>query len=234
MVATEANIKAVVTAARSFEASSSAVIMHVLMSDMSDKTKQQLIMRLSWDGEDLTKGKKFVDVFIEAISPVQFSKVEEVTGSQFMNGPKYPALPLGGNRSVVVTEIDEEMIDVLVEGLKTKSAWGNITWADGYDIDHSKLPKNTFGPGKHALVTFSDLAPDADSHADAKKWADAFEKKLRAAKACTGMAYPALMVPGARTAEEMMGDKYERAMELKKKYDPQNVFKYAVPRLLEA
>jgi hypothetical protein len=201
------------------------------MSAFPDKSKTNLTTNFSWDGEDMDKGKEFLNDFVKAVSPVKENKVKEVTGAEFMNGPKYPSLPFGGGRSVIAKEIDAEIIDAFVEGLKSKPAWGNLTWADNYDIDNGKVPKNTFGPGKHALVTFADVSPDEASFAESKEWADGVDASLRKCKVWTSMAYPPLTPPGTRTAKEMMGDKYERAMELKRKYDPDNLFKHAVPNL---
>lgn len=230
MEGSETNIRTVAAAAKTFDRSCS-VLQHFVMSDMTDPTKLQLSTNFSWYGDDLEKGKEFLASYVKAIPPVKVNMVEEKTATEYINGPPYPSLPFGGVRSAVIDQVDGEVLDILVDALKKKAMAGNMTWAEGYEIDHSKLPKNTFGPGNHTFFTFSDIAPAEALHTEAKEWADSLDAALKKSKAWTSCTYAPLTRPGTRTAKETMGDKYQRAIELKKKYDPENVFRHAVPEM---
>lgn len=231
MESSEASIRAVSAAAKTFEPTP-VVLQHIVMLDMVGQKNRDLIASSSWYGDDVKQGNELLDNYVKAVSPVKVNMVKESTAADFL-AQKYPPLPFGSVRSACVTQIDGEVVEKFVDAMKTMPKWGNMTWTDGYKLDHDKMPKNCFGPGNHAFVTFSDIAPIAESHEESKEWADGFDKTLKEAKSFTAQSYPPLTRPGTRTAKEMLGDKYERAIELKRKYDPENVFKHAIPRLME-
>ncbi|KAH8168402.1 FAD binding domain-containing protein [Sarocladium implicatum] len=227
----DANIRAVSATTTSLEPNK-AVLQNILMLDMVQMKSLDLTTSFAWYGDDLKEGHELLDNYVKAVSPVKANMVKESTAAEFL-GRMYPQLPFGGVRSACVTDVDAEILDIIVESMKTKPTWGNVTWTGGYKVDHDKLPSNCFGPGDHAFVTFGDIAPDSESHETAKKWSDSLDEALKKAKAFTACSYPPLTKPGTRTAKEMLGDKYERAMELKRKYDPENVFRHALPRLVD-
>ena len=62
-------------------------------------------------------------------------------------------------------------------------------------------------------------------------WAEAFGRELRAAEGALEGTYMSLTAEDTVDLAKIYGEKLPRLLELKRKFDPENVFKNAVPRL---
>ena len=85
--------------------------------------------------------------------------------------------------------------------------------------------------GDHVLLTWSDLASSEEDYEKSKSWAAGLEAQVRGSGKVTEAGLGALAGRDVESAERLMGAKWRRAMELKKRFDPGNVFGHAVPTI---
>jgi hypothetical protein len=78
------------------------------------------------------------------------------------------------------------------------------------------------------------LAKDPPSEVAAAEWAQACTRDLHAADPDNILesSYVTLGSGDDPDYRKIYGDQYDRLVELKSKYDPKNVFKYAVPKVV--
>ncbi|KAL5889148.1 hypothetical protein ACKVWC_004392 [Pyricularia oryzae] len=61
---------------------------------------------------------------------------------------------------------------------------------------------------------------------------DAIEEMLEGFRGMLGhLGFPGTTPPGVKTAAQVFGDKWPRARELKRRFDPENVFCHAIPKI---
>lgn len=192
-----------------------------------------LVIFFTWSDPDLEKGQQFVESFVAALPPVMMNTVKEKT--LFTHYAEMPnmCLPWGGQRSLTIKELSTNIFDILMEAMDVMPPGVNITWTDVIEANEVTGPKNCHGSGRHILLSFSDMVAEENQLAPARAWNNALYNKLRASgdDAILEPSYPALTRPEDKTPQQLFGKKWSRVTELKEKHDPNNVFKYAVPRM---
>ena len=224
-------VKAVLAAEANLEVPRCVTIHHFVLKMQS----RIFAIFFTWSDPDLEKGQKYLDSFIATLPPVKMSTVKAKTPTEHQQDVPLKCLPWGAQRSLYVKRMSPAMIDTLIEALETMPADVNLGWSAMVNVDHASTPKNCFGAGRHILLSFSDMVPDETLLASARAWTDTLYGKFCALgdDAILEGSYPPLTRPSDKTAEQLFGDKWSRAKELKAKFDPNDIFKYAVPRMLE-
>jgi hypothetical protein len=222
------NIRAVMAAEAKLEIPKSLTIHHFVIPIQG----RIFNMLFNWAGTDLEEGKRHLQIFIDALPGVKMNTVQQKSLLDNYKGMQVPCLPFGGQRSIYIKELSAGILDILMEARNVMPAWVNMGWSGEVDVDHSKTVPNCFGAGKHIFLSFNDMVPEEKDLAAARAWNDQLFEKLRASgdSAVLEGSYAALTRPTDRSAEQIFGDKWPRAKELKDKHDPSNMFKYAVPR----
>ncbi|CAI6100913.1 unnamed protein product [Clonostachys chloroleuca] len=222
-------IKAIVSAEEKLTLPKDLNIHHFLIQMPQRRT---FSIVFSWGGSDVEEGSKYLETFTAALPPVKMNTVQQKSLLGHYESLQIPCLPYGGQRSIYIKELSSGIFDTLMEALKIKPEFANIGWSMKTVIDHEAIVPNCFGAGSHILLSFTDMVPEEKYLAEARKWNDWLYDKIRSSgdPAVMEGSYPALTRPDDRTAEQLFGDKWPRAKELKAKFDPNNVFKHAFPK----
>lgn len=84
---------------------------------------------------------------------------------------------------------------------------------------------------EHAMLEIVGTSSTPEGAEDCRVWAEGFGREMRAAEGVLEGSYLPLMSEDTVDLGRIYGEKYGRLLELKRKFDPQNVFRNAVPRL---
>ena len=192
---------------------------------------KSLIILFTWGSPDHDKGHEYLDTFTAELPGIQMKTVDAKTVIEQQESAMHPCLPWGGQRSIYIKEMTPDVVKMVMEALDTMPQDVNMGWS--MTTTGASTPANTFGAGTHILFSFSDLVSEESRLPEARKWNDALYDRMRSSGSSAIMegSYPPLTRPGDRSAEQLFGEKYPRARALKGKFDPENVFKYAVPRM---
>ena len=187
----------------------------------------------TWMSPNHGEGRRFLGDFLSQLPPAAANTVESKTLTQHYQDVPKLTLPYGGQRTFYVTEMSNTIVDMVTEALKDMPPGLSLGWTMATHANGPNAPPNCFGAGSHTLLSFTDMVPDEHLLGPATRWNNALYDKMRGSgdPAILEGSYPPLTRPGDRTAEQLFGDKWARAAELKAKYDPDNVFRFAVPRM---
>lgn len=226
--ATPDSVKAVIAAEAKLDMPKCLTMHHFLMTIKG----QKIAVFFNWEDADLEKGKKYLEDFLAVMPPLKMSTVGHKTLTEHFEGLPVHLPRWGGQRSLYVKEMSPGIVDIVLEAMEGMPNDVNIAWTMPTKFDETS-PPNCFGGDSAINLSFTDMAHEEKDYAPAKEWADALYGKLRASgdAALLEGSYPPLTPTADRTAAQMFGDKWARAKELKNKYDPDNVFKFAVPRM---
>ena len=228
---TPENINAVVKAEQEFVIPKELTIHQFILQIQS----RIIGIMTTWASPDHDKGQKAIDNFIARLPPLQMSTVASKTVPEHFEAVPMHNAPWGGQNSFYIKDMSPSLAAMFNKALETMPGDVNMSWCAPVTIDHTTAPPNTFGAGTHCLLTFSDMVTKEESLEGAKKWTEEVARMLRDSgdESFLGGSYPPLTKPGSRTAEQIFGIKWEKAKDLKRKYDPEGVFRHAVPRMLE-
>lgn len=227
---TPENIDAVISAEATFSIPKELTIHHFILQ-IQDRV---IAIMTTWGSPDHEKGQKVIDDFIAHLPPIKMSTIASKTVPQHFEAVPMHDAPWGAQRSMYIKDMTPSLSKMFNEALKTMPGDVNMSWSGKVHIDHDTAPRNCFGVGTHCLLTFSDMVTKEESFEGARRWNDGVYKMLRESgdEAILEGSYPPLTRPADRTPEQLFGDKFAMVKELKSKFDPDGVFKHAVPRVL--
>lgn len=101
----------------------------------------------------------------------------------------------------------------------------------GYSVTNSETPCVFGCRQEHATLEIVGLATVAEGAGEAKSWAEGFAGEYKAAEGVLDWTYLPLTPRENVDLEKVYGEKYGRLLELKRKFDPSNVFRYSLPKL---
>lgn len=188
----------------------------------------------TWGDPDHDKGNDNLQKLIDVLPPVKVNTVATKSCVEHQQQVQIPCLPWGGQRSIYVKTMTPKIIGMLLDAMPNMPASVNISCSMDIVIDHNTCPPNCFGASSHMLLTFADTVSEEGLLEEASAWSDKLYASLRGSgdSALLEGSYPPLTRPDDRTAAQLFGDKWARVRELKRKYDPANVFKNVAPNIV--
>ncbi|KAH8879287.1 FAD-binding domain-containing protein, partial [Thozetella sp. PMI_491] len=227
--ATPENIKAVDAVEAKFDMPRGLTLHNFFMS----MPAPSLVVIFTWSDPNLERGQQVLDSLVTALPPIKMNTVKAQMPTEYQKGLPAFCYPWGGQRSIYIRKMTPKILEILTEALKTMPGECNMGWSCKISLDSPSIPKNCFGTESHVFLSFSYLVMEEKNLAAANAWNKSLYEELRSCgdDAILEGSYPPLTPPEDRTAAQLFGEKWERAKELKAIFDPQNVFKFAVPQM---
>lgn len=101
----------------------------------------------------------------------------------------------------------------------------------GYSTRETGTPALFRHKVPHATLEIIGASTTREGGEECRAWAEAFGRDARGAEGVLEGSFLPLTPQDVVNLEEIYGDKYGRLLELKKRFDPHNVFRNALPRL---
>lgn len=195
--------------------------------------KPSLAVFFTWAGDDLQLGQQHLAQFLAEMPPPRINTVKAKSVTEHYEAIPRVSLPWGSQRSVHVKAMSSGVVDIVMDAVETMRPGVNIAWTMKHTVDHASTAPNCFGVGGHILLSSSDMVSEESLLPAAAKWNEELYQRLRSSgdEAILESSYASLTRTEDRTAEQLFGDKWPRARELKARYDAGNVFKHAVPKM---
>lgn len=192
-----------------------------------------------WSSSDLDEGHKILDQ-VASFGTVLFKAVKETTVPEWMDtiATFVPKNAYGRNCTISIRQLTDEVIDII--GRETAAMPEDP--ATLLSIHQLRGPSETalldsvFGAREaHYCIEFIATALDPKRTAEVWEWAVRFRAAIRETdqKNILTSTYISLTPPTEANPAAIYGENWEKLVEIKKDYDPKNVFKHALPKFSE-
>lgn len=149
-----------------------------------------------------------------------------------------PAVGLGSTQTASLSSISSHGVAALIDSaarVPTDVAGGigiHMLRQQNPSFQTYNVPSSVF-PNRepHVMLEIMGMGTDAVSAAHGTTWAINTRDQLLALPEHLDKTYPPITDPEISNTTKLYGDKYPLLLALKKKFDPTNVFKYAIPKL---
>lgn len=227
--ATSDNIKAIVEAQADFDIPPELTLHNFCMK----LPQPMIVVMFTWCGQNQEQGKKCMEEMLASMPPVVANTVQEKSMVEHQEQVPLPYRPYGGQRSIYLSEMSPRLVDIIQDAVKSMPAESNLGWSMTTTAGRPGMPPNTFGVDSHMLFSFADTVSEESLLQAAQKWTDELHEQLRSSGEAAVMlgSYPPLTRSTDRSPEQLYGKKWEKVKELKQKFDPDNVFKWAAPKI---
>jgi hypothetical protein len=188
----------------------------------------------TWADADHEAGKAYLEKFLAATPPVKINPVASKSlAENYASMPPDHNTPWGGMRTQYFAKMTPELTEAIIASLQTMpdDPMVNINWTGDVPID-PKL-KHCIGVGpSHVFLSASFFVADVRNKDGANAWnRDLFKAARKAGSpVLLEASHPGLTPLGEKTLQQHLGSKAARGRELKARYDPDNVFSFALPR----
>lgn len=190
-----------------------------------------------WSSEDKDAGMEWLNR-IQALGPAIMHTVTEVGTSAWMDVVKafVPYGVWGGDRTVSLRALPESTAKIIgkhLEKMPSDAANGFVIH-DLKGPSATKTPSSSFGAREpHYMLELISSTLDPANMEGSQEWIAGMHKELSQCGEALKGAYVSLSMPGDCPVSDCFGEHFDFLHELKRKYDPEGVFKLAVPRLNE-
>ena len=161
------------------------------------------------------------DPVISAVAPQSYSSVMEAFDAGLPAGQRY------GSRAHYLTGITDDVIETIMTHAAGMAGPFTVAYLDPGGGAPSRVdPSATAFPHRDATYGFHIISGwmDSDQDDEVSAWADSFHEAM--SHHATGGVYVNLLGPDETDrVRAAYGDNYERLAELKKKWDPDNLFR---------
>ncbi|KAH7161847.1 hypothetical protein EDB81DRAFT_683928 [Dactylonectria macrodidyma] len=200
-----------------------------------------------WNGTATNESRAWIDD-VGKLAPlmpglpepqVAIAKMRALDFSQHLTAMLPPQILGGRPQSASLTHLSPSVISSLANVAATmpKSSNGGINMhiirADCPscldDVPDSVCPYRE----PHIMLELLGVGPDEETGKEAAQWSMAARNELMGLEEATKKTYIAVTSPECSDWEGVFGEKLGELKELKKEYDPNGVFKNAIPRLLD-
>lgn len=189
-----------------------------------------------WSSDDLNLGRHWLHQ-IESLGEVVHNSVIPTTVKDWLDdsGAYVPKTAYGGNCTVSVTSFDDDVVKVVGEEIAKMPA-DPATLFSAHELrGRSALPRarSVFAARMpHYVFEFIATSSTPDMAREAWVWASGFRDAVRrhASHSVLPITYVALTPPSDANFPVIYGKQWQRLQEIKKMYDPNNVFCHAIPQ----
>lgn len=176
---------------------------------------------------------------IESLSPVMTSAVQTTTTRAYITELAERTGDVGypGKCQTASTRglrLSGEAVDALAKhgSRMPRTAMMMVSHVQhGYSVRNTETPCLFPNRAEHIMFEIVGLTRGAEGREEAAAWADEFGKEMRGVEGALERTYVPMTPPEEVDMEKIYGERYERLVELKRRFDPKNVFRNASPRL---
>ena len=131
-------------------------------------------------------------------------------------------------------QLSEEAIDILAKygtAMPLTASVAAFHVLQGYSTRNTSMPSLFRYREPHLMLEIVGVSSTEEGVEECRTWAEGFGREMRAAEGMLEGVYLPLTPQKTVDLKKVYGEKYERLLELKRKFGPNNVFRNAVPRL---
>jgi len=189
-----------------------------------------------WSSSDLTEGHRLLDE-IASLGQVLHNSVVETTIPEWLNGiAKFaPKAAYGRNCTISLRRLTDEVNSVIGEHVakmpEDRSTLLSILQLRG--PSEAASAESVFGAREaHYCLEFIATSSEPARTQEVWEWAVGFRDALRKTDEQNILAstYISLTPPAEANSSGIYGDNWEALVKVKRQYDPQNVFRHALPQ----
>lgn len=192
-----------------------------------------------WSSPNLDAGRKILDQ-IASFGTVLFNGVKETTIPEWMEtiATFVPKVAYGRNCTISLRKLTDEVNTIIgreIAGMpEDRATLLSIHQMRG--PSEGAQPNSVFGAREaHYCVEFIATVTEAARTEEVWDWAVGFRDALRKTDGQNILTstYISLTPPAEVSSAAIYGENWEKMVEIKREFDPKNVFKYALPKFTE-
>ncbi|KAI9665462.1 MAG: hypothetical protein M1831_001604 [Alyxoria varia] len=202
-----------------------------------------VLVTFAWSSPDFTQGKQVLDRVL-SLAPVAKNTVAEMTVPQMTatTTSRVPASQSGRSVAATVTSWSPAVLDVIRELAQEMPVDKGATMMvhslnrESPSVQNSQnlAKESSFNPElrqPHHVIEILGTTPDESNRETVLRWAEKAYHALRKCDDAIVPCHPCLLDVEDRKPENVFGANLESVQKLKKSFDPDGVFKYAVPSI---
>ena len=195
-----------------------------------------LVAGFMWSSSDLNEGRKYLDE-LSSYGNVIHSTVELTTIPEWIKASEafVPKAAYGGLCSVSLRELTAEVIDVVIRQIEEMpddpgvmlsfhQLRGSSAFSDLESVFGMQTP--------HYCIELIGISVQSEKAKANWEWATGIQQALRRTdpKNVMPATYTSLTPPSNDSSKAIFGEHWQKLVNIKKRYDPNNVFKHALPK----
>lgn len=195
-----------------------------------------------WSSPDHAEGRRNLDTIL-SLNPVVMNTVSEMSPAAWSKvlGASVASQVWGSDKAVSFSNLSPKVLKIVGEALETMPSDPgtglsiHMLSAQSPSVtDKALMNGSCFGPEArqgHFMVELLGQAIDPANVEECQRWMGGLHDALRASGEAMKGTYVSLIKPGDVGLDDIYGEKWELLQNLKKKFDPEGFFRYAVPVL---
>jgi hypothetical protein len=194
---------------------------------------RSLISTFMWASTDLDKGYEFLERYKSLGEPVLVA-VHEMTPPQWMDMSKdfgtYGVY--NGIKSVNVSDLSDRYLDIISNHVaRMPVAGATLLFMHQLHGEATKSkPNSCFGSRRpHFVLEILGSSKEEELQDSSLKWATNLHQDIISSKVALKGGYVALLKDDEINGGDCYGENWKKLQDVKRKYDPRNIFRFAVP-----
>ncbi|KAJ5081478.1 d-lactate dehydrogenase [Penicillium alfredii] len=192
----------------------------------------------AWFGSSSDQSKEWQEK-ISSLAPVMMSTIKTTSLMEYVSevSSVVPSKVYAGNFQTVNLaglSVSKSTIEILAKYAETMPPTGALIclhYLYGPSVKGQSLPGVFANRKPHQLVEISGLTATPEVADEGKTWVNQFAECIKKTEGLMEGTYISLTPKEDVDLKKIYGDRFERLLELKREFDPANVFKHTLPRL---